>query len=114
MSKVVKNNVSEKEALLQEDKRKQFEDFVNTFGNTFDGRGGCVNYAKFIGYDKGAISRMMNGETPVHDIHFTIIRLVNEREEAKKKARQQTRQIKLLKMFDRLRGISLKRSSLRC
>ncbi len=89
-----------------------FTKFVMSFGNNREGQGACINYARFSGFDKSTISKYLNGHEEPHEVHFTLMKMVEQREEAKKENRHLKRQLKLCKMFDGLRGLSRKRSVL--
>lgn len=77
---------------------EKFLNFVNTFGNDFNGKGACQKYADLTGFDKSTISKYMNDKTEIHAVHFFIMRLVNDREEAKSENRKLKKEIKMLKM----------------
>lgn len=76
------------------EKLKEFQEFVNSFGTTFNGKGGCSNYAKLTGFDKSTISKYINDKEKIHDVHFFIMRLVNDREQAKKELRNLQKQMR--------------------
>jgi len=76
------------DTVATDNKLEIFKNFVLTFGDTFDGENAVTNYAKFSGFDKSTISRAMNGKGNIHDAHFTIMRLVNDRSELKKENRK--------------------------
>lgn len=76
------------------DKLKEFCNFVLTFGSDYEGKGAVTNYAKFTGFSKATISKYMNDLERIHEVHFTIMRLVNEREEAKRALRQMRKQMR--------------------
>lgn len=76
---------------------EEFTQFVNTFGDTYNGKGGCINYAKLTGFDKSTISKAMNGVNEVHPVHKFIMRLVKDREDAKNELRKLKKEMSQLK-----------------
>jgi len=77
-----------KATVATDNKLEIFKEFVSTFGDTYNGENAISNYAKFSGFDKSTISRAFNGIGNIHPAHFTIMRLVNDRAEAKKELRR--------------------------
>ena len=81
---------------VAERNKSVFIEFVNTFGNDINSQGACSNYAKFSGFSKSTISKYLNGLENIHPVHFTIMRLVNDRQTAMNKVRKLNKQIKEL------------------
>ena len=87
-----------------------FKEFVLTFGDNLQGDKAISNYAEFSGFDKSTISRAINGKGNIHPAHFTIMRLVNDREEAKAESRELRKEIKntmvsVIKLVTSIKGI---------
>ena len=72
----------------------RFKSFVDTFGIDINGRGGISRYAEFTGFTKAIISMYYNGKEKIHPVHLRIMKLTEERNEAKSNERKIKNEIK--------------------
>ena len=86
--------MSKLESVATDNELEIFKNFILTFGDTFNGDKAISNYAQFSGFDKSTISRAFNGIGNIHPAHFVIMRLVNDRAEAKREIRKLKKQLK--------------------
>ena len=79
---------------------ERFKKFVDSFKTSFEINKSITNYSNFTGTSKATISRCLENKQKINKVHFTIMRLVDDRNVLKKEIRDLKKIIKQNKEKD--------------